>query len=487
MEAGKQTEATARPRKAEGLFLIAGIAYWSYVNLLFSSSSIHPVNVIAEPDAVWFFSLFGNLFALLLVALRPRRAGGIVANSGWVVVSCSFVVVGALMLFAIAQNMLDARLLPLAGALAGFGTGFTFVFFAELFAGMKLQMVLLYSGAQQLFGVLLYLAIATLMPLAVLVLIVALVVCQSVLFAKIGARTTNHESRTVLSSWSSGTSALAFFVAAALLVGGCYGFVRALTLDFALQVAPAPIDTLGGLGGGALLILSALLFIKKNPLDYLYQIAVPVLALGLLAVPLLASGIAAALPILLTCSSYFYGLLWFFIVVASIGSDTPLTRFAAIAFFCFQLGQLGGDALGFVVPNVPAGAYAISMVALFSIVIILVLALSRQKKAEMSMLQKAEEEQFELGCERVAVRHDLTQRESEVFRLLALGVNAKQIAKRLVLSENTVKTHVRHVYQKLGIHSREEIDNLLASEVSDIARDEAPLPLPFHDKKPLNR
>lgn len=44
-----------------------------------------------------------------------------------------------------------------------------------------------------------------------------------------------------------------------------------------------------------------------------------------------------------------------------------------------------------------------------------------------------------------------------MFYLLALGKSNKQVEKALVLSPDTVKTHVRHVYGKLDIHSREEL------------------------------
>ena len=49
---------------------------------------------------------------------------------------------------------------------------------------------------------------------------------------------------------------------------------------------------------------------------------------------------------------------------------------------------------------------------------------------------------------------ELTDREGEVLRLLAVGATNAQIADQLVVSESTVKTHVRHILRKLRAVNR---------------------------------
>jgi DNA-binding NarL/FixJ family response regulator len=49
---------------------------------------------------------------------------------------------------------------------------------------------------------------------------------------------------------------------------------------------------------------------------------------------------------------------------------------------------------------------------------------------------------------------ELTEREREILRLIATGLSNPEIGRKLYISETTVKTHVTHILQKLGLRDR---------------------------------
>jgi DNA-binding NarL/FixJ family response regulator len=51
----------------------------------------------------------------------------------------------------------------------------------------------------------------------------------------------------------------------------------------------------------------------------------------------------------------------------------------------------------------------------------------------------------------------LTPREEEIVRHIALGLRNDEVGKLLFISEQTVKTHLSNIFQKLGIHDRTEL------------------------------
>ncbi|MDO5023976.1 response regulator transcription factor [Slackia piriformis] len=64
-------------------------------------------------------------------------------------------------------------------------------------------------------------------------------------------------------------------------------------------------------------------------------------------------------------------------------------------------------------------------------------------------------------CDHLSSKHRLSPREDEILRLYAQGLNGPQIERELFIAEGTLKTHTRHIYEKLGISNRKELYALL--------------------------
>ena len=74
------------------------------------------------------------------------------------------------------------------------------------------------------------------------------------------------------------------------------------------------------------------------------------------------------------------------------------------------------------------------------------------------------ESAFAATCRQLAAANGLSAREEEVLGYLAKGRSQPYIREELLLSKNTVATHVKHIYQKLDVHSRQELLDLFETK-----------------------
>lgn len=70
-------------------------------------------------------------------------------------------------------------------------------------------------------------------------------------------------------------------------------------------------------------------------------------------------------------------------------------------------------------------------------------------------------EAFEHTCQEIAKTYELSARETEVMILVGRGRDLPYICERLFISKPTTNTHIRHIYEKIGIHSKQELIDML--------------------------
>lgn len=74
------------------------------------------------------------------------------------------------------------------------------------------------------------------------------------------------------------------------------------------------------------------------------------------------------------------------------------------------------------------------------------------------------EQHYRHKCAEATRTYNLTPREGEILFFLVKGRNARHIADQLYVAERTVKTHTYHIYQKMGIHSQQELIDIVEQQ-----------------------
>lgn len=133
-----------------------------------------------------------------------------------------------------------------------------------------------------------------------------------------------------------------------------------------------------------------------------------------------------------------------------------LTAFLAMFVFCGMFDEA----------SLAPIASRLSMFALYSSILVAsyLMASLIERKDKARVLDKAlklSENQFSIIYGEIAAEYGLTAREQEVLAMVAKGYTRPLICEKLVIAESTARSHIKHVYQKLDIHSREELYDLV--------------------------
>lgn len=91
------------------------------------------------------------------------------------------------------------------------------------------------------------------------------------------------------------------------------------------------------------------------------------------------------------------------------------------------------------------------------------LAAEPEKNPEEREPEEEPQNHLREQCLKLQEQYGLTKRETEITEMLARGNTVARIAEILVVSENTVRTHAKHIYTKLDVHKRQDIIDLISA------------------------
>ena len=274
-----------------------------------------------------------------------------------------------------------------------------------------------------------------------------------------------------------------YFLLMALAISASFGFANYQAMFTpGMQGAYVEYVTVALRAFTSLAVLAGYLFCSWRPYHIL-RVALVAMSVGLVGSSALAvMGAPGSMVfdcLFFTGYACFDLLIWTIIVMLSYQSGTSLLRIICVVYAVDQLGILLGTVLGLFVDK--DGATIVSYIVFGSALLLLTVGLSGGKGSVWENLSKFELDfnrpdeatarvaggdgaASGLPSQRIAELSSaffLTSRETDVLSLLVAGRNGPYISEHLHVSENTVKSHIRHIYTKVNVHNRQELLDLV--------------------------
>lgn len=366
------------------------------------------------------------------------------------------------------------RVLYLAGSFAmGFGTAFLHVEWGRVsgIIGLRLTMI---HGAAATAPAGLILAALTNVPREASVIILSVAALVSALLAfgiTADSPLVQDREKQVTLRFSKKLAATAF-------VQGC----SLGAIEILLENSGGDISLMLSMGGficGAMLVLTVSMGFGQDFNRLLYSLGFPIMALGCLLITIFAPAVEVGGFVHAVGYRFVDVLIWALMAYVMNNHGQPAHWVTSIATLWLIAGQFCGvfacwlftTELGFA-RGLEAGEATIACALLLCA---LLATNSQNMRTGWGMVSPAEGAQplgaFDLCCQSLAHEFRLTAREAEVFSFVAKGYPRSYISDRLVLADGTVKSHIRRIYLKMDIHSRNDAIALVEKRLESYATD----------------
>ena len=263
------------------------------------------------------------------------------------------------------------------------------------------------------------------------------------------------------------------FVLTLLVLGLALGMMQGLFTAFTAAVPERsdlnPLSSLGLVVASALCLVTV--FVARMDFNRLiYQVGFPFMALGFLVV---AVGGSSFFGFLFSLAGYQFTELCLWILCIYLAVQIRGVGRWVFALLCCAtsfaqavgLGVAdGGGVVGFQREVCVVVGAALLAFSLYSVT-------SKNPYESWGIMRPGESDEanvLEQACDLIAVEEFFTPREKDVFLLLAQGHNRLAVSQRLVVSENTVKTHMSNIYQKLGVHAQQELIDVVEARCKEL-------------------
>ena len=214
------------------------------------------------------------------------------------------------------------------------------------------------------------------------------------------------------------------------------------------------------------IVYGCVLLSSKTGLRPVYRSVMLVMAVFFMLLPVFTGFSEIESTIALAGYGTFNVLIWILLADISFTYRLSGVMVFGIGWGMVTLGVLLGSSLGqFVCTFAPFSPQSLSLIALLATLAILISYMFVFNENDLIALAKGDEDKggaeprrqrFQDRCKDVAGEYGLSPKETEIMILFAKGRSSTRIQEDLYLSRGTVTTHLRHIYQKMDVHSKQE-------------------------------
>jgi DNA-binding CsgD family transcriptional regulator len=270
------------------------------------------------------------------------------------------------------------------------------------------------------------------------------------------------------------------FLITALLHGMTIGITIGISLVFSSPGGSLPPIAVSYALSALLLFVITILF-RLNYNHLIYRIGFPLAAFGSLLVICIKDAPEVGLFIQLMGFCFLHLVMWGVCTYLIKNLKQPATWVIGTSTCAFMCGQLLGGIVSTLVDNLPhaeQGLQTIAPVMMFAFLFVsLLLTSGRNVKTGWGLAKFGSNELSDSDNEQAIIdltlEFNLTKRERDTLALMVRGKNRKAISEELVISEETVKSHSSSIYNKLAVHSQQELISLFDKRRLNIKLEES--------------
>lgn len=457
---------------------------WGWLMFTGSLFAVPGGDLIDSPllaDPLYMLSLGANALTLALFALLGRFAGPLFRRE-WVAIAAAICMsVGTffasdlvLLLFGNPTVWVEV----FAGVVSGLGTGTFLIVWGEVLVSFGTRGCLIYFAASSFIAAFAHILLSQLPEIFIQGVVSIVPIIELMLY-----RSYVSDNRLAMSKGNRQSENPKGLPSAVIILGAFFGFSFGAMRGFIFLLEQAGLRGPTDAVSMAFVMVACVLayfvsVVSKQAFGRLtYQIALPFVACGFLLLPLSETWSIAGVAAYRIGYQYVYVILWVLWVFFSRRPETTSVWVIACGLASVQVSKLAGFLLAVDIPvisNQEWDLQLVSAVALFAIVLFSLFAREDRIEAKSweevrPVSEQGDDRAFvSQNYEPAALAFGLSPRETEVFYLLLRGRSRAYIAKDLVVTEETVKTHIKGIYQKAGVHTKQDlidrVENVIGSE-----------------------